>query len=121
VNYDTFVDRVRARRSLRPHGGRTKRVTVLQYLCDRLTGDEANDLFAQLPYGLKTAVIVSSSAQPFTADEFVSRVAGELDVSPEEAENRIRAVFATIREAVSPGEFDDVLMQLDPEYADLIS
>lgn len=38
-------------------------------------------------------------------------------MSPDEARIRIRAVFGTIREAVTPGEFDDVA-QLDPEYAD---
>ena len=94
---------------------------MLQNLCDRLTGDEADDLLAQLPYQLKTAVIVSPAAQSVSADEFVERVARDLELAPEEARDRIRAVFGTIREAVTPGEFDDVLAQLDPEYADLIA
>ena len=56
-----------------------------------------------------------------TADEFVARVADDLELSPEEARSRIRAVFGTLREAVTLGEFDDVLAQLDSEYADLLA
>jgi polyisoprenoid-binding protein YceI len=44
-----------------------------------------------------------------------------IELSPEEARSRIRAVFGTLREAVTLGEFDDVLAQLDPEYADLLA
>jgi uncharacterized protein (DUF2267 family) len=94
---------------------------VLQELCDRLTGDEAHDLLAQLPARLKTRMIVSPAAQRISADEFVERVAAELELTPDEAKRRVRAVFATLRRAVSLGEFDDVLAQLDPEYADLLA
>ncbi len=56
---------------------------------------------------------------PMTPEEFVERVARELQLPPEEAKDRVRAVFATIREAVSWGEFEDVVLQLEPGYADL--
>jgi uncharacterized protein (DUF2267 family) len=59
--------------------------------------------------------------QPLSAHEFVQRVATDLDMSPGEARARIRAVFATLREAVTRGEFEDVLEELDPEYADLLT
>lgn len=58
---------------------------------------------------------------PLTPEEYVRRVARELDVSWEEARDRIRAVVATIRKAVTIGEFRDVLEQLDPGYADLLA
>lgn len=122
MNYDEFLDSVqeRARLSDRTEAERTS-VAVLQALCDRLTSDETHDLLAQLPYQLKTAVIVSRSPQPISAGEFVDLVAREVDLSPDEARNRIRAVFATLREAVSWGEFQDVLEELDPDYADLLA
>jgi uncharacterized protein (DUF2267 family) len=122
MKYDEFVKTVeqRARISDRAEAERTS-VAVLQSLCDRLTGDEADDLLAQLPYQLKTAVVVSPSAQRISAEEFVGRVADDLGIPPEEARDRIRAVFGTLREAVTHGEFDDVLAQLDPEYADLLA
>ena len=95
--------------------------TVLQALADRLSGKEARDLLSQLPATLKELVVVSPSAQPLSADEVVQRVANDLDVSPGEARARIRAVFATLREAVTRGEFEDVLEELDPEYADFLT
>jgi uncharacterized protein (DUF2267 family) len=54
-------------------------------------------------------------------DEFVERVAQLLDVEHEEARKRIRAVFGVLRQAVTWGELEDVILQLDPEYADLLA
>jgi uncharacterized protein (DUF2267 family) len=96
-------------------------IEVLQELIDRLTDDEAHDLLSQLPGELQRAVIVSSAPIPMTYEEFVDRVAQELEISPEEARKGIRAVLGTLRKAVSWGEFQDVLEQLDPEYADLLA
>jgi uncharacterized protein (DUF2267 family) len=42
-------------------------------------------------------------------------------VENQEAKQRTQAVFATLREAITLGEFRDVLEQLDPEYADLLA
>lgn len=96
-------------------------VAVLQALCDRLTADEAWDLLAQLPGELKEAVTVPRRPVKLSKDEFVARVAGELGVPREEARERIRAVFGTLRHAVTWGELDDVLAQLDPAYVDLLA
>jgi uncharacterized protein (DUF2267 family) len=122
VSHDEFVQKVQERAGLddRAEAERTA-VEVLQDLCDRLTGDEAWDLLATLPAKLKTAVIISPNPIPLSAEQFVDRVASELDVAPDEARKRIRAVFQTVREAIPLGELDDVLAQLDPEYADLIA
>jgi uncharacterized protein (DUF2267 family) len=54
-------------------------------------------------------------------DEFVDRIARELQLPPEEARDRVRAVFGALQEAVTPGELEDVLSQLDREYADLLA
>jgi uncharacterized protein (DUF2267 family) len=122
MSYDEFLRRGEERTGIRePAEAERTAVVVLQALCDRLTGDEAFDLLAQLPAQLKKAVIVTRGQVPMSRDEFVGRVADELDAPVEEAQRRIRAVFGTIREAVSRGEFRDVLEQLDPEYADLLA
>jgi uncharacterized protein (DUF2267 family) len=42
-------------------------------------------------------------------------------VSEDETRNGIRAVFGMLREVVSRGELEDVLLELDPEYADLLA
>jgi uncharacterized protein (DUF2267 family) len=56
-----------------------------------------------------------------TREEFVERVATKLDVEPEEARRHIRAVFSVLRDAVTWGELEDLILQLDSEYADLLA
>jgi uncharacterized protein (DUF2267 family) len=122
MKFEEFVRKVGERTDARDRFEAEKTaVVVLQALCDRLTGKEANDLLAQLPAMFKELVIASPSPLPLSADEFVARVAAELEISQEDARRRIRAVFATLREAVTRGEFEDVLEQLDPEYADFLA
>jgi uncharacterized protein (DUF2267 family) len=122
VKFGDFIRRVGERADIgdRFEAEKTSAV-VLQALCDRLSGKEAKDLLAQLPAMFTELVVVSPSAQPIPLEEFVRRVADELQVEPDEARKRIRAVFATLREAVTWGELRDVLEELDPEYADLLA
>jgi uncharacterized protein (DUF2267 family) len=96
-------------------------IEVLQELCDRLSGKEAHDLLSQLPGELQRAVIVSPSPLPIDHDTFVANIARELGISEDEARKRIRAVVSTLRKAVSWGEFQDVLEELDPQYADFVA
>lgn len=121
MQYDQFVERVAEKAGIDREEAERASVVVLQELCDRLTGDEAYDLLAQLPAKLKTAVVITQAVIPLTADEFVERVARDLQLEPEEARKRVKAVVSTLREAVSWGEFQDVLEQLDPEYADFLA
>jgi uncharacterized protein (DUF2267 family) len=122
VKYEDFLSRVGERAGItdRIEAERTVAV-VLQELLDRISPKEGHDLLAQLPYRLKTSVSVTIAQVPLARDEFVARVAGELDVPEDEARRRIRAVFATLREAVSWGELEDVVLELDPDYADLLA
>jgi uncharacterized protein (DUF2267 family) len=122
LKYDQFIDRVDQRAELadRREAERTV-LTVLQTLLDRISAKEGHDLLAQLPARLKTSVDVTVARVPLSRDEFVERVADELEIPPEEARNRIRAMFATLRDAVTWGELGDVLLELDPEYADLLA
>jgi uncharacterized protein (DUF2267 family) len=122
VKFEEFVRRVGERAGItdRFEAERTA-VVVLELLCDRLTEKEAHDLLSQLPAMFNELVAYTPAQLRITADEFVDRVAGSLRTSPSEARRRIRAFFATLREAVTRGELQDVVEQLDPEYADLLA
>jgi uncharacterized protein (DUF2267 family) len=122
VKFEEFIRKVGERAGVpdRFEAEKTS-VVVVQALCDRLTGKEANDLLAQLPAMFKEMIVVSPAPLPISIDEFVGRIAEELEIPLDEARSRIRAVFGTLREAVTPGEFQDVLEQLDPTYADLLT
>jgi uncharacterized protein (DUF2267 family) len=122
MKYDDFLSRVEERAGIADRGEAERTVvTVLQELLDRISAKEGHDLLAQLPYELKRSVTVTVAQVPLSRDEFIARVAQELDVSEGEARKRIRAVVGTLREAVSWGELEDVLLELDPDYADLLA
>jgi uncharacterized protein (DUF2267 family) len=121
MKYDQMVKEVKDRTEIddRAEAERTLLV-VLQALADRLIGTEAEQLLAQLPEPLKSEVIVDEQPVPMTARDFVEWVASELEIKPEEAEERVRAVFDVLQEAVTPGEFHDVLVQLPSGFAELV-
>jgi len=121
VQYDDFVSSVQAR------GGRPRDETetlvhaTLRVLAERLTAGEADDLRAQLPGDLQADLIPPEpEAQPFGPDEFARRVARMARLPEAEARDGMVAVLATTRDAVEPGEFDDVLAQLGGEFARLV-
>jgi uncharacterized protein (DUF2267 family) len=121
MKYDEFVQAVAERTGTERDEAERTAIIVLQVLGDRLTGDEAFDLFAQLPARLKTSVTLTQVPMPMNRDEFVQRVASELHVDRDEARKRVRGVFGVLRQAVTWGELEDVILQLDPEYADLLA
>jgi uncharacterized protein (DUF2267 family) len=122
MEYDDFLKAVEQRTGIvdREEAERTA-VTVLQALSDRLAGGEAKDLLSQLPAELKQRVTPVEESTPMTLDEFVDRIAHELEIPPDEARDRVSGVFGVLREAVTPGELDDVLSQLDREYAEVLA
>jgi uncharacterized protein (DUF2267 family) len=121
MKYDEFIKDVQHRAGLEDRE-RAEEVTlaVLQALADRLTGDEADDLIAQLPQEFKERITISAAGQRWTVNEFVERVAAELAVEPDRAREVIQAVFETLRDAITPGEFHDVLVQLPSGYVELL-
>ena len=122
MSYDEIIERVQERAGIEDRSAAEETtIAVLQELCDRLSGKEARDLLAQLPGELQTAVIVSPSPLPVDHDTFIANIGRELGISDEEARKLIRAVVSTLREAVTWGEFQDVLEELDPEYADFLA
>jgi uncharacterized protein (DUF2267 family) len=120
MTLDGIVPHVAGRTGLSPQNAERTTAIIVQALCDRLTPEDASDLLAQLPAPLKHGIELTQAPVPVARDDFVARIARELAVNPEEARERIRAVFAALREAVGWDAFEDVLLQLDRDYADLL-
>ena len=87
---------------------------VLEMLSARLTFQEAEDLKAQLPAGLKVIwERREQEMQKWNRDEFVSIVRDECALESEyEAERVVRGVFGVLQDSISPGEAKDVEAQL---------
>ncbi|HEV7825309.1 MAG TPA: DUF2267 domain-containing protein [Mycobacteriales bacterium] len=116
-----FLSSVAQRANVEPETARVYASATLTTLAERISGGEARDLAAQLPKSMKDPLCAGDEpAEAFGADEFVRRVSDRTHVDPGQAEDAARAVLVTVREAVSPGEFDDVTSQLPQDYRTLV-
>jgi uncharacterized protein (DUF2267 family) len=117
-----FVTEVQAEADLpdREAAERAARAT-LQTLAERIVGDEAEDLAAQLPVELADALRSGAEADVFGFEEFVGRVAERADLDESHALRAAQSVLATAAHAVTGEEFRHVLSQLPNEYAPLLA
>lgn len=93
---------------------------TLQTLGEVLPGDEAEDLAAQLPGELRPALAgAGASAERFGADEFVRRVSRREGSEISETGEHVRAVLATVEEAVTGGQLEDLVTELPGDYLGL--
>jgi uncharacterized protein (DUF2267 family) len=117
MRYEEFISSMAERSGLFDGDAVALTRATLTTLAERISGDEACDLAAQLPSPLQGALLpTEEEAEEFGFDEFVSRVVERSGRDTEAAEAAVDAVMATIRDAVTPGEFDDVLCQLPKEF-----
>jgi uncharacterized protein (DUF2267 family) len=97
---------------------------VLHALRDRLTTDEADEVFAQLPRELKEVWAEGDVARrhpiKMKRQEFYERVVQDAGLpSIREARWMTLAVFAALKEQISPGEARDVMAQLPQDLKEL--
>ena len=121
MKYDQFIATVAERAGVpRDEAEKLTRAT-LQVLAQRLTGGEAKDLRSQMPKELQPDLTKEQEpAERFDVDEFARRVAERSGTDEADAGAGVMAVLATIHDAVTPGEFDDVLAQLGREFKELV-
>ncbi|TLP75807.1 DUF2267 domain-containing protein [Nesterenkonia sphaerica] len=124
MRYDEFIKTVSERDG---HDDREIAVqtteVVLADLGQRLKGGEADNLAAQLPEELKGPLTEHAATEPVVddVDDFLRRVATHLGagVDPEQARHHVAAVFATLSEAVSEGEIQNLRSQLPAGFGPL--
>lgn len=121
MNFDEFVERVQSITGVRTVQEAVKATrATLQVLGQRLTPEEADDLAAQLPEGLKEFVMAAGPGpKDFDFDEFFRKIAEGEGVDYSTAIDHARAVVVVMMEAVTPGEIEDVKQQLPEEYKPL--
>jgi uncharacterized protein (DUF2267 family) len=117
MKYDEFIARVAENVGVSSAEAEKLASATLQTLAERISGGEARDLAAQLPLPLQDALLpASEEAEGFSFKEFVRRTAERAEMDAGVAEIAVDAVLVTLRDAVTPGEFDDVLSQLPQDF-----
>lgn len=124
MKYDEFIKHVQsvAQLNSRDEAERATRAT-LETLKERIVGDEASNLAAQMPQELAEYLRgrEGENGQSFSMQEFIARVSEKEGVEPTAAAIHVRAVFSVLQAAVTPGEFDDVRANLSEDYAELFA
>lgn len=97
---------------------------VFHALRDRLTPNEANQAQAQLPRELKQVWAEGARADrvplKLSREEFLERVTAEATLGTRrDARWMTLAVFAALKEHLSPGEAEDVFAQLPKDLKEL--
>ncbi len=121
MRFPRFVEAVSRRAELPTGQAATISRAVLQTLAERVTASEADELAAQLPdeLGCYLAAPADDGATGGVVT-FVHRVAERAGVDPAVAEVGTLAVLATLREAVTVGEFHDLVAQLPKGFDALV-
>ena len=109
----------------RSRRGRARRRRRARDVGERLAGGEVDDLEAVLPEQFAEAlergkVHVHGRPRRMSLDEFVDRVAHKEEVSFDEAFAHVRAVFATLAEALPLRELRDILLELPRGYRETL-
>ncbi|MBE9076964.1 DUF2267 domain-containing protein [Romeria aff. gracilis LEGE 07310] len=94
---------------------------TFEVLANRMYGDEAKDLAAQIPEELGQYLRghEGENGTYMSLDEFYSAIADKAGIEVTEARDQVRAIFAVIEEAVTPGQFNHLRTNLSDEYAEL--
>src|SRR3954469_8784307 len=118
MKYDEFIAAVEQRAHIPRERAEAVTRATLETLSERITRGEAKDLASQLPKQLQDPVLADPSpeAEAFGLEEFERRVAVRAGLPRDEVEDGIRAVLTTVREAVTGGEFEDIVQQLPDEF-----
>jgi len=99
-------------------------VSVLCVLEQRLFGEEASHLEAQLPGKLQDLLLrcerhVGKPPSKFGREKFFQMVAEDLEMDVQRVEHVVRSVFSAVQDQVSEGEIDDVIHQLPADLREL--
>ncbi|MEV4658610.1 DUF2267 domain-containing protein [Micromonospora sp. NPDC049301] len=117
MRFPRFIDAVSRRSGLSTEQAAVVARAVLQTMAERVTGRPADDLAGQLPDeldGYLGGTDGAAGGPPAAAGpaEFLRRVGARAGVDEATARVGTGAVFATLREAVTVREFQDMVAQL---------
>ncbi|HHX64054.1 MAG TPA: DUF2267 domain-containing protein [Chloroflexi bacterium] len=118
MQYDEFMGQVQARGRMSSQGEAFQAVrAVLEVLGQRMAGGEPSNLAAQLPSELHDFLTSGGGeGERFGLDEFFRRVSEKEGVDLPVSIFHTRAVISVLRDAVTPGEYEDMRAQFPDDY-----
>jgi uncharacterized protein (DUF2267 family) len=95
--------------------------STLETLAERLSGDEAKDLAAQLPREVAVYMADAGEAKRFSLEDFFEKVAQREPADLPDATYHAQAIMEVLAECVSAGEMGDVREQLPADWRPLFA
>lgn len=124
MNYDQFIKAVKDSGQFSDRESAIKATkAVLETVRERLLGDEASNLAAQLPAELGDCLRgrEGQMGDNFKIEEFYTRISNRAGVDVEQAASYARTVMTVLSQAVSPGEFADVRVNFAKDYDEVFA
>ncbi|MCF0093740.1 DUF2267 domain-containing protein [Micromonospora sp. MH99] len=120
MEYDQMIATVRQRAGLGENEAVRSVQAVLSVLGERLAGQEADHLAAQLPDRLDTSVTRNPQGRRWDIGEFLKHVGDREQVAnADQVRQHAQAVLRTVAEALDDDERQDLLAQLPGGITDL--
>lgn len=124
MNYDQFIKAVKETGSFESRDAAIKATkATLETMRERLLGDEASNLAAQLPADLAECLRgrEGQMGDNFKIDEFYRRISEREGVDASTAASHAKAVISVLGQAVSAGEFSDMRINFAKDYDELFA
>jgi uncharacterized protein (DUF2267 family) len=120
MRYDQFVQKVQEYAGLENKEEAVKVIkATLETMSERMPRTHREHLAAQLPGEMKDLLPKHQHMKYLLLEEFYRRIADRADISFHHAVKYAEAVARVIREAVAPGELEDILSVFPDEYNEL--
>jgi uncharacterized protein (DUF2267 family) len=117
MTFDEFVGQVHNQIEASDTGEALSAIrATLQTLAERLHGEEAAHVAAQLPDEIGAYMRLTKKNDIFDLEEFLERVRKREGVDIRDAAYHTRVVINVLSEALTQGEMDDVRGQLSDDY-----
>ncbi len=124
MEYNEFITHVQslAQSNDREEAERATRAT-LETLKERVPGDEAQEIAAELPQELGQSLQgrEGQSSESFNLQEFITRVSLRENIEPTTTAIHVRAVFAVLQNAINPEKFAKFHHHFSHDYEELFA
>lgn len=120
MDYEEFLTFVRTAAAIDRESAERATSATLQTLAKRLTRGVARDLVAELPPELGPHLYTDGHPEPYDIEEFVRRIAKQIDVDEDTAASRAAVVLDALRRAVGAKVYHELSSLLPHTFSVLL-
>ncbi|MBD3275000.1 MAG: DUF2267 domain-containing protein [Candidatus Marinimicrobia bacterium] len=120
MQYTEFIQQVKSQANIESDEQAEQAIeATLETLGERLSRTEQENLAAQVVNELKEMVLKRTDVHSYNLEEFYNRVTARADIGYPDAVKRSQAVVNVLTDAISQGEIEDILSEIDKDFGEL--